>query len=196
MKRALSIFLMAVPFILLAGCGQGTKQDTTSQDAVSQDTTKQDTTSEDTTSQETITGGVTNPVHDSTADDILQTLGITFHLPSDASDIVYTTIDSVSGNPVAQVFFTEDGIQYTYRIQSVSEFTDISGAYFTWTSTKDIEVSYCSGKLNYIEGSAGICQWYDTVPGLMYSLYVETGASEALLTSMADELYVPAQDAP
>jgi hypothetical protein len=50
--------------------------------------------------------------------------------------------------------------------------------------------------VRYIEGKEGICLWYDTVPGLMYCIYAETGAAEASLLSLANELYVPEKDAP
>jgi hypothetical protein len=137
-----------------------------------------------------------NPVQNSTAQEILDTLGITFNIPVDAQDISYSIINESDANAIAQAVFTLDNIEYTYRIASAAEFSDISGAYYDWTTTKDIEVSYCSGELSYIEGEQGICQWYDTVPGLMYSIYAASGASEESLLSLANKLFVPAYDVP
>jgi hypothetical protein len=140
--------------------------------------------------------GVVNPVHEATADEILETLGISMNIPENAQDTEYFMIDSGEGPQMAQAVFTLDGVEYTYRIKSSSSFEDISGAYFEWENEKDIEISYCSGKVFYNEGQEGICLWYDTVPGLMYSLYAVSGASESGLETIAGEMYVPAEDVP
>ncbi len=137
-----------------------------------------------------------NPVHDSTADNILQTLGITMKIPGDAQNTSYSIIEITNESSIAQAIFTRGDVAYTYRIRPAKAFEDISGAYYDWTSEKKIEVSYCSGEVRYIEGKQGICLWYDVVPGLMYCIYAETGASEKSLLALANELYVPAKDAP
>jgi len=85
-------------------------------------------------------------------------------------------------------------IPTNYLIRSAAAFEDISGAYYDWKVVIEIEISYCSGEVRLIKVEEGICLWYDTIPGLMYSLYVNTGASEEGLLSMADELYIPAKD--
>jgi hypothetical protein len=140
--------------------------------------------------------GVVNPVHDSTPEEIMETLGITLNVPEDAQDVSYYMIDADEDIQIAQAKFTIDNTEYTYRVKSAASFEDISGAYFDWTSEKDIEISYCSGKLQYIEGEQGICLWYDTVPGLMYCIYAGSDASEEGLLALADELYIPAEDVP
>ncbi len=142
------------------------------------------------------TAQVPNPVHESTATEILETLGITFHIPEDALNVSYSIIDAGDGKAMAQAKFTRSNVEYTYRIQSKPAFEDISGAYYEWTTVKKIEVSYCSGELRYNNGKEGICLWYDTVPGLMYSVYTGEGADEETLMSLANELFVPAKDVP
>ena len=137
-----------------------------------------------------------NPVHDSSAQEILEKLGITLHLPPDAQDVHYSILELTGEPSVAQAQFSSSGLACTYRIQPASELKDISGAYFDWKSDKDIEISYCPGEVHYLEGEQGICLWYDVVPGLMYSLYVENGASEEILLNLANQMYVPAKDVP
>lgn len=136
-----------------------------------------------------------NPVHESSADEILQTLGITMNIPEDAEDVEYSIIDVNEGEPIAQAQFKKGGSSYTYRIRSSPEMEDISGAYYDWETVKNIEVYYCEGELCYNEGMEGICLWYDAVTGLMYSIFTDTGAAEETLLGLANELFVPAQDA-
>jgi hypothetical protein len=135
-----------------------------------------------------------NPVHKSSADEILQTLGITMNLPEDAEDAKYSIIDVNEGEPIAQAQFKLDGLSYTYRIRSSPEMEDISGAYYDWESVKNIEVYYCEGELCYNEGREGVCLWYDAATGLMYSLFTDTGATEETLLALANDLFVPSHD--
>lgn len=170
MRKVLSILLSILVAFALFGCAKKAETEPTTQ--------------------------VVNPVHESTAAEILETQGITFHIPEDALNVSYSTIDAGDGKAMAQAKFTRNNEEYTYRIQSKPAFEDISGAYFEWTTVKKIEVSYCSGELRYNDGKEGICLWYDTVPGLMYSVYTGEGASEETLMSLANALFVPAKDAP
>lgn len=148
------------------------------------------------TSGVTPSSGIPNPMHESSAAEILDTLGITFHIPDTAADVSYFIIDTGSGSKTAQAVFKLDQVEYTYRIQSAPAFTDISGAYYDWTAKQPVEVGYCSGEMRYIAGEQGVCLWYDVVPGLMYSLYSETGASAEGLLALANKLFVSAEDAP
>jgi hypothetical protein len=139
---------------------------------------------------------IVNPVRESTAAEILETLGITMKLPADAQNVNYSIINLDNGKPIAQARFMRVNVEYTYRIRSATALEDISGAYYNWTTVKKIEISYCSGELRYIEGQQGICLWYDVVPGLMYCIYADANASEETLLALANELYVPAHDVP
>lgn len=170
MRKALSILLLILLASVLFGCAKKVEPEQTIE--------------------------VPNPVHESTATEILEMLGITFHIPDDALNVSYSTIDEGDGKAIAQAKFTRSNVEYTYRIQSKAAFEDISGAYHVWTTVKNIEVSYCSGELRYNDGKEGVCLWYDTVPGLMYSIYTGEGADEEKLMSLANELFVPAKDAP
>ncbi|MDW7660780.1 MAG: InlB B-repeat-containing protein [Bacillota bacterium] len=132
---------------------------------------------------------------ESTETEILESLGIAFHIPEDALNVSYLIVDSSNENyPIAQVTFTRSGIVYKHRIQPTLIFKDISGTDYMWTIFKNVSVSYCSGELRYNDGQKGLCLWYDSVPGLMYSLFMSEGASEELLSSLANELFVPVQE--
>ena len=136
-----------------------------------------------------------NPVKLSSYDEILETLGMTLKVPEDAENVIYQIIDIENEAPIAEAIFKKGRTNCTYRVRSTSEPEDITGAYYDWTVTKEIEISYCSGEISFIEGEEGICLWYDTVPGLMYSIFVDTDASEEFLLEIANEVYIPAMDA-
>ena len=169
MKKALSMFLLILVASFMFGCAKKAEPIPATQ--------------------------LVNPVHESTVAEILEKLGIQFHVPKDAQNVSYFTIDAGDKKAMAQAKFTRNNVEYTHRIQPKAAFEDISGAYFNWATVKKVEVSYCSGELHYNNGKEGICLWYDTVPGLMYSVYMEQGASEETLMSLANELFVPAKDA-
>ena len=137
-----------------------------------------------------------NPVRKSTAAEIQNALGITLNIPEDAQNVQYSIIDSGDGKPIAQAKFTENSVEHIYRIRPATALEDISGAYYDWSTIENIEVSYCSGEVRYKEGKQGIILWYDVVPGLMYCVFTDNGASEQSLLSIANKLYVPAKDAP
>ena len=136
-----------------------------------------------------------NPIRQSSYDEILETLGMTLKVPEDAENVIYQIIDVEEETPIAEVKFRKGQTNCTYRVRSTAEPEDITGAYYDWTVTKEIEISYCSGEISYIEGKEGICLWYDTVPGLMYSIFVDMDASEDLLLEIANDVYIPAEDA-
>lgn len=149
----------------------------------------------DASSTSTASAGLANPVKDSTAQEINDTLGIPFNIPTDAQNVKYSIIDAGSGaKKIAQAAFTLNGVQYTFRIQSATAFADISGANFTWTKNDTADVSYNKAEVHLIDGKQGICQWYDTVPGLMYSLYADSGATKDTLSSVANKLFTPMQE--
>ena len=54
-------------------------------------------------------------------------------------------------------------------------------------------VLWCPAELYYVPGGEGKMLWYDVVPGLLYSLWMEDGASAENLTALAKEIFKPAQ---
>ncbi len=133
-----------------------------------------------------------------TAKDIVEDLGYNVAVaPEGSSDITYNAF-LLNDLTVAETTFILDGIRYSFRMAATSEiaedFADISGnteAFDTYTTP---EVGWCPAKLSFNENGEGKIIWFDIVPGLLYSLSMETNASEEALLTMAHELFVPAQD--
>ena len=73
-------------------------------------------------------------------------------------------------------------------------FADISGVEKTFAAETTAEIGWCSARLSFDENGEGKVVWFDPAPGLLYSLHMETGASEAALLDMAALLYDPAQN--
>ena len=71
---------------------------------------------------------------------------------------------------------------------------DLSGIDAPYETETDTELGWCQAKLLYTDGGAGKILWYDVAPGVLYSLSMDTGASEEALQDMALALYTPLQD--
>lgn len=85
------------------------------------------------------------------------------------------------GLTVAETQFTLKGANYVYRTASTSEvtLTDISGEAGTYAENTQSKVLWCDAQVYFTQGGSGKILWLDVVPGLVYSLRVESGASSA-----------------
>ncbi len=112
--------------------------------------------------------------------------------PDGAEDVVISVF-SLNGRTVAETAFTMNGARWTYRTAPGDlELVDISGL-GDFSTAASGSVSYCTAQLSYDEGGAGKIIWFDIVPGVEYSLSVESGAGAQVLTNMANELFTPMQ---
>lgn len=132
----------------------------------------------------------------STAADILQTLG--YHMdtaPEGAEHVEYGITDMGKDycHDMAETAFEQEGIHYVFRTLSTDHVENIAGVERDWTSESKAEIGWCSAEMHYDEGGEGYILWYDAAPGLLYSLYMDSGASADALTAMAEELYIPMQ---
>jgi hypothetical protein len=137
-----------------------------------------------------------NPVQESSAEEIMEELGFSLMTPYGAEDIVYSIIDMGDEGKIAQVDFTLDDIGYNYRASAAAEWTDISGMYYDWTEEVDTDVSYCSGKTLIADDGdtiVGVILWYDAVPGIQYSLSMDSDADYTVLWFMAEQLFQPSE---
>ena len=139
--------------------------------------------------------GLANPMVESSAEEIANTLGVTFGTIDGAQNVKYYII---SGD-LAQMNFTRDGLDYTVRIQPAGEYTDISGAYYEWNVIDDCQIGGRDGKsMRYVSDTeqVEVCEWYDIAPGLMYCV---TAGGEGAdldgfdLTAVAQTLFAPVQ---
>ena len=75
------------------------------------------------------------------------------------------------------------------------EYHDLSGQKdAAYENQSQAELGWCMADLYWNEGGTGKILWLDLAPGLVYSLSVENGASEAVLLGMAETLFTPVQD--
>ena len=133
-----------------------------------------------------------------TASQILRATGLDVTVaPQNAENITYNAF-LVDGLTVAETTFQIDGITYAYRMASTMEllenFADISGLDGSFEQIAAGEVFWCRAKLSYHDGGQGKILWFDLVPGILYSMSMDSGASEEALLEMANSLFEPAQD--
>lgn len=134
----------------------------------------------------------------STAGDILNTLGYDLDVaPAGAKELVFHKLTQ-DGLSIGETSFVLDGISYAYRIAATNaveeNFADISGVEMDFAEQRDGEIGWCRARLSFDPGAGGKIVWFDPAPGLLYSLYMETGASQEALLDMANLLYAPAQN--
>ena len=138
----------------------------------------------------------------STAHEIMNTLGLSMNVaPDGAENILYYTVsvEGSAGEPLqaAGTSFQLDGLRYDYRTASTGMFEvqDLSGQKdAAYENQSQAELGWCMADLYWNEGGTGKILWLDLAPGLVYSLSVENGASEAVLLGMAETLFTPVQD--
>ena len=135
-----------------------------------------------------IASGIENPVRDVTAEEMLEETGVSFPVPQGARDVSYAIIEIEGEGDISQVQFTMDGILYCCRIQMADAPNDISGMHYDWTAEATVQLPYWEAVARYIEGEAGVIQWYNILMGLNCSVSMDTGASEAALTGVAEPI--------
>lgn len=133
-----------------------------------------------------------------TARAIMNTLGYDLNgVPQGAEETEFRALTQ-ERLTIGETTFVLDGVSYAYRVAATDtveeEFEDISGIAREFTEECEGEIGWCSARLCFDEGGEGKILWFDAAPGLLYSLYMETGASEEALLHMAHTLYDPAQD--
>lgn len=163
--------------------------------------------------------GLPNPMHECTEEELAQATGIALTAPEGASDVKYFYIDS-GESAISQVIFTLDGKNYCYRAQPTSfvsieanvnenasvkdlssalnDCTNIgatlSGMHYDWECVSLIDIAESrDAVVAFNEGKEGFIAWLDVVPGVLYSLSVEKGASQELLMNTAEVCFVPLQ---
>lgn len=133
-----------------------------------------------------------------TVDSIFAALGGQLsNAPEGARDVHYNAFH-LDGLAVGETTFTLDGARCAYRIaptyETSPDFADISGVEENFARQAEAEVGWCSARLAWNDGGAGKVVWFDPVPGQLYSLSVDAGASRDSLLDLANQLFLPAQD--
>lgn len=96
-------------------------------------------------------------------------------------------------NDLAKTEFTSGSIHCSFRTLATDHVENITGIEKDWSCHAEAEISWCSAELHWDEGKDGYILWYDVAPGLLYSLYIDSGASQQKLIDLAKEVYKPAQ---
>lgn len=139
--------------------------------------------------------GMPNPIHESTAQEILNTLGVSFAVPENAQDVHY----SVISDSLAQMDFVWNKAECTARAEPNGETSlkDISGFYYNWKNSSDVKIGYNDAKVNWTNdengNSVGICIWWDAAPGIMYSVSMKSNANAENLEKLANAVYIQMQ---
>ena len=133
---------------------------------------------------------VVNPIAVVSYEELLAKTGIAFALPDGAENAAYSIING--DEVIAQMTFVLDGVNCTCRGQSApipedGVIPDISGMYFQWEKTVEGEVFYSDALFQYIPGKAGVVNWYDYAPGILYSVSVDANAAEVFLRDLAEK---------
>lgn len=160
--------LCAVLVVLLAGCGMRSAQAAES------------------------TARVVNPVSEVTAEEMTQKTGMGFHAPRGAEKIRYYVLD---GQPaVAQVIFTLDGKEYTYRAaEAEMDAAALSGVYFGSPTESEIMVVKAKAKL-LTEGKTAVLYLLDAVPGISHALTCTDCDDPIDMTGILADVFVPLWD--
>jgi len=132
-----------------------------------------------------------------TARSIVETLGYDMAVaPEGARNVTYNAF-LLGGLTVGETTFDWNGAGYAYRTAATSDtgadFADISGLDGTFGNTAETQVQWCPARLSWNEGGSGKIVWFDVVPGLLYSISMDSGASRSALEAAAGQLFVPAQ---
>lgn len=135
--------------------------------------------------------GMPNPMVETDAAGV-QAFGIPYSLPEGAENVQYFII----ADEMVDIRFTLGNREYTVRMAPMNEFTDISGYCYDGEET-DVEVRGIAGKLETIlldDGDVQIVEFYDAVPGIMYSVSVKAMVMNDLdLPAEAADICIPAQ---
>ena len=132
-----------------------------------------------------------------TASQILGATGLNVTVAPEGAEVISYNAFAMDDLTVAETTFLLDGVACSYRMAATMEleedFADISGMDGTFAEYAEGEVFWCAAKLSFNEGGEGKIIWFDIVPGLLYSLSMENGASETALLDLANTLFDPAQ---
>lgn len=128
---------------------------------------------------------------------ILNTLGYELAVcPSGAQNVSYN-VCRIGELTVGETVFSLGGVNYSFRMasspDSFGSFPDISGLDGSFSILLEDSVVWCPAVLSYNEGGEGKIIWFDVVPGMVYSLSMDSSASRTALMSAALALFEPAQ---
>lgn len=193
MKKKIVLAAVVVSCMAMAaGCGKSeTAKETTAATEVATEAMTEEIETGDAI-------GMANPWVESDKAAVTVATNVELGVPEDAENVAYSYL---TGENLAQVTFTRGGENWIYRGVMTDSFDDISGMYYDWDNKEEVTVSGRKAVL-YDHTSdtetVWMIDWYDAVPGVMYSLSVTAADAEELdgldMQGMAESLFVPMQD--
>lgn len=184
---------MTIGAAMVTGCGKSTSEETTA--AQEETVTEAETEAEATETADENTQ-IANPWTESDKDGVLEATGFEMTAPEGATNVLYAYM---AEDKLAQMDYELDGMTFVYRMQMTDEFTDISGMYYDWDAEEDGTVSEREAKYyNYVgsdtEDGVQVVNWYDAVPGVMYSLSATGSDLDGMdIQAYAENIFVPLQ---
>lgn len=164
--------------------------------------------------------GLANPVHEATAEEVLEATGLSLEAPEEATDVTFSFIDGTEDSEaIAQMNFKLDGKTFCYRAQAcdLTEVTadapedaqidtllgnvadaletakSLTGMYGEYSSFGTTLISDREGITAFNQGKDGFTYWLDAVPGVRYSLSMDKKADQETLEETAALVFVPVQ---
>ena len=138
--------------------------------------------------------GMVNPWQETTAEGLMDSLGVTLGVPDGATDVSYRMMEQ---SQLGEMTFSWYDMDYTARVAPTDGFEDISGVYIEWNQSMDCSVGRCAATDSRGpdgEDTVELCLWYDELTGLMYSLCVSAPDLDGFdILAAADQVYVPMQ---
>lgn len=122
---------------------------------------------------------VENPWVETNREGVIAATGINIYAPSEATDIQYSFMNTCD---MAQVTYSYNGCDWTFRKQKTDMYIDISGLYYDWVYQDSVMVSGKEGMIySYVEDADDsgmidnlfgiqLVNWYDDSTGISYSL--------------------------
>ncbi len=124
---------------------------------------------------------IANPWIETDSKGVLEATGFDVTAPEDATDVVYSYMESTG---TAQVKYVQNGHDWNYRVQATDGLSDISGMYYEWVVQEPCSINGFEGMslaysdatedTQYIDDvfAAHVVYWYDSEEGATHSLSV------------------------
>ena len=186
MRAAVACGIALAGMLAICGCSSGAANNAANNAAANTDANQ--------AANATPAAGMANPVTECTQEELVQASSIDLKAPEGATNVAYSYIDTGAEYPIAQVVYTQNDIEFTYRAQAGGGTTaeDISGVYAEWSNTADVQCENCTATISSNdEGS--LATWFDVVPGINYSLSTSKFVEEQDMVDIINLVFVPAQ---
>lgn len=129
-----------------------------------------------------------NPVREVTREEVLEATGANLLVPEDATEVDYSLIEIPDQEPLGQVRFVFQQVEYIFRAQLDNDPNDISGMYQDWDTVKHVVMAPFSGTVCLHEFGDGIALWRYEKEGYNFALAMFNVATEEALLEMSDLL--------